>query len=719
MEGLFGATCLALILACFGVGALNPDFDKETLALQLALTDWTSDASKRELGDVIHGLFPMNVSAECSKATNEWAYALTQKDGIAIKMVDAFGKVPAGLLLGHLLILGHFDECLNLTRQNNDTGKWEPAANYCLTRLDHPLIRSSLPAMPAYGVCLPVECANGHDANAFVTGLFPAVLRAAKGLEGVRSICVKTMPKTEGFYVMATLIVLIAFVVTAAGVVDCLYRRRYKNSHNGDLNGGDATEVFDQTKVSGKGLVITSKHLEIQRKQKYGYANVPAFLKPLLCFNIMTNFRSIVSAGTEGEISFLHGFRVLSLWWIILGHTYYLGRNFFENSLMFFDDVRSAGFQIVLNAGYAVDSFFLLSGLLIAYVLFRDLAKHDGKLNWVLVYFHRWWRLTPVYMFVMLFYVYVLPYGIKSPFKLLIAQEGIPTDYCKSHWWTNILYINNFFPVLKNRQCMNWTWFLALDMQFFIITPLLVIILYRSRAFGLAIIGVIVAACVATTMGLIGYYGLPVHFWQGPVYNTNVTGYNKDVDYIYEKPYTRITPFVIGVVLGYIFVNRPVDKQAAKRPLIGFVGWLTSFALAVPLLWGFYFSGWNPADREQGMSVGARVVYGGLQRLGWSLVVGWILFACQYGYAGPVRQFLGSRFWRPLSNLTYGAYLVHMLTIQLYFASQRHMIFYSPLNMIMIFIGQIVLAYGVALLIAVLVEVPLLRLERLIVRRSL
>lgn len=60
-----------------------------------------------------------------------------------------------------------------------------------------------------------------------------------------------------------------------------------------------------------------------------------------------------------------------------------------------------------------------------------------------------------------------------------------------------------------------------------------------------------------------------------------------------------------------------------------------------------------------------------------------------------------------------------LVALQLYFASQRHMIFYSPLNMATIFLSQVVLSYLVALGLAVMIEVPLLRLERLIVRRSL
>lgn len=132
----------------------------------------------------------------------------------------------------------------------------------------------------------------------------------------------------------------------------------------------------------------------------------------------------------------------------------------------------------------------------------------------------------------------------------------------------------------------------------------------------------------------------------------------------HEKPYTRIIPFVIGVLLGYIFVTVDSYKFPGNGRLMGAVGWAIATAIAIPLLFGFYFNEWYVEQPPQLMSIGSRIIYGGMQRLGWSLVVGWILFACQYGYAGPVRRFLGSRFWRPLSNLTYGAYLVHMLTLQ-------------------------------------------------------
>lgn len=46
-----------------------------------------------------------------------------------------------------------------------------------------------------------------------------------------------------------------------------------------------------------------------------------------------------------------------------------------------------------------------------------------------------------------------------------------------SFWWRNILYIHNLFPYAE--QCLTWSWSLACDMQFFIVTTLILMIYIR------------------------------------------------------------------------------------------------------------------------------------------------------------------------------------------------------------------------------------------------
>ena len=55
-------------------------------------------------------------------------------------------------------------------------------------------------------------------------------------------------------------------------------------------------------------------------------------------------------------------------------------------------------------------------------------------------------RLTPAYMFVLLFYDKLNGFLGDGPFWYQ-AQEKNP---CDKYWWTNLLYINNFYPTSMN-----------------------------------------------------------------------------------------------------------------------------------------------------------------------------------------------------------------------------------------------------------------------------
>lgn len=52
------------------------------------------------------------------------------------------------------------------------------------------------------------------------------------------------------------------------------------------------------------------------------------------------------------------------------------------------------------------------------------------------------------------------------------------TSICEETWWSNLLYINNFYPADYKKQCVPWAWYLADDMQFFIV-GMIILSLYR------------------------------------------------------------------------------------------------------------------------------------------------------------------------------------------------------------------------------------------------
>jgi len=97
-------------------------------------------------------------------------------------------------------------------------------------------------------------------------------------------------------------------------------------------------------------------------------------------------------------------------------------------------------FQTLENATISVDTFFLISGFLVAYLLLKELDRNKGRFNIALFYLHRYLRLTPVYAIILGFIATLLVYIGSGPAWSTVVQES---EQCRQHWWNNLLYINN------------------------------------------------------------------------------------------------------------------------------------------------------------------------------------------------------------------------------------------------------------------------------------
>ena len=77
-------------------------------------------------------------------------------------------------------------------------------------------------------------------------------------------------------------------------------------------------------------------------------------------------------------------------------------------------------------------------------------------------------------------------------------------DQCAKNPWTNLLYINNFFTGTQlnpnsatyasrpdDGQCLGQTWYLANDMQFFILAPPIIYVIWKWKRIGLALSGIL------------------------------------------------------------------------------------------------------------------------------------------------------------------------------------------------------------------------------------
>jgi peptidoglycan/LPS O-acetylase OafA/YrhL len=85
-------------------------------------------------------------------------------------------------------------------------------------------------------------------------------------------------------------------------------------------------------------------------------------------------------------------------------------------------------------------------------------------------------RLAPMYYFTLIvFWLVVVLCGGEGP----LFFEFNNMNNCEDNWLWHLLFVNNLIPWRQRDTCMSWTWYLACEMQFFLILPVLVELYFR------------------------------------------------------------------------------------------------------------------------------------------------------------------------------------------------------------------------------------------------
>lgn len=76
----------------------------------------------------------------------------------------------------------------------------------------------------------------------------------------------------------------------------------------------------------------------------------------------------------------------------------------------------------------------------------------------------------PLNIVLMLFAMYLMPKIGYGPIWKTYEEVMAP---CSDYWWTNVLFVNNFYPSSFDDKCLPWNWFLPVYIQLSLILPLL------------------------------------------------------------------------------------------------------------------------------------------------------------------------------------------------------------------------------------------------------
>ncbi|OQV20744.1 Nose resistant to fluoxetine protein 6 [Hypsibius exemplaris] len=640
-----------------------------------------------------------------------------------IRFVDAQPKPPSAILEGDITWLGAFHECMNISQYRNSS-KPTPASKllvgqYCLVSVgvEEPgnysvaKIRVSellqIPKALRAGVCVPDSC-SAND----VRGLFEIALAALVtkfpdlGHENLSITDVKCparlIPMDGPAITVIVILVAFATIVLIASLYDVLtngFFRHHSDPLERNMDSASNYTPLSDTNTSDTDLDFT----------KDGGRSVLG--RVCISLSAISNTRKLFGCGLApavGELRWIHGVRVLSMVWIILGQSYALGLPVFNNLAMLPEAMKGLFAQIIVQSTFAVDTFLFLSGFLVSYRFLGELAAGFDCFRLIRFYLNRYLRLFPVYMIILGVYAALTKYISSGP---LWPQDEAMLGNCSSLAWSNAFYINNY--IQPEQMCMPWTWYIAVDFQLFAIAPLIVVALYVVWQAGVALCAVGVLAAVVAAGVISKVMGLPpslVGFG-----STDVSAFDQDLTIKYFTSYLittycRAAPYFIGILAAF-FLRDP----AAVRKLGFFAvicGWFVALLSIAVVVFGLV-----PGFNGYPLSVDAAAAFNSLSHVAWAVALAWIAYSCMTGAVKGVDRVLGWSMWRPLSTISYSVYLISPIIICIYYLSREETIRFSHWNTLVVFGGNLVISFVLGYVVYIFIEAPVRSLVQLLMRR--
>ena len=191
------------------------------------------------------------------------------------------------------------------------------------------------------------------------------------------------------------------------------------------------------------------------------------------------------------------------------------------------------------------------------------------------------------------------------------------------------MFINNFdnSESGSSTACYNISWYLAVDMQLYLIAPIVLVAFYFSLSAGTTLI---LAGCVGSIIAtylLFEKYDIPADM----IGNVDQKYF---FDVVYSKPWVRCTPYLIGLLNGYLLAVYGNRKVRLNR-IFCFCGWIIAFIIA-----GFCLFANYDYDRGVHWSIFSRASFYNFHRIGWAFFICWVVGANHMGWSGPINNFM-------------------------------------------------------------------------------
>ncbi|XP_019871049.2 O-acyltransferase like protein [Aethina tumida] len=286
----------------------------------------------------------------------------------------------------------------------------------------------------------------------------------------------------------------------------------------------------------------------------------------------------------------------------------------------------------------------------------------------------------------------------------------IGTEYtnCRKNWWANLLYINNYID--NENMCMQQTWYLASDTQLFLVSLIVLSLIWKFQRYAKIILGInlIIGMMIPGIVSYVVQSDIVIRQFPEPLYHLLLKIPHWHL--LYASGYSNLGGYAIGLCCGYIYYKNLNAKINVKKIHV-VLWWILSFGLCIFIILiagimykedftysrlgaAFYWSvGKNLF--ALGVAIG---IYGTTLNIGW--FAKWILEL-------PNVQILG--------RLTYSTYIVHVALAKFRAGTIRSPLFISDYYFFFTAMSDILISYLVGTMLCIAFEMPISALQKIFV----
>lgn len=281
--------------------------------------------------------------------------------------------------------------------------------------------------------------------------------------------------------------------------------------------------------------------------------------------------------------------------------------------------------------------------------------------------------------------------------------QDMTIEKCKTWWWTNLLYINNWWHF--DDMCLFHTWTYSADFQLYALCFATFILMIKDKRKGLiSIFSFIVFGCLMSA-GVTYFKDLAAY----PNFHAIDARQYDYSTWFYFHTYHTIPAYFVGVLTAYLFLeNKKIDEKYV--PLVWVI--VMSMGLSTQVL-PYYFTFDGVSHR------GIELLFAGLHRL--FFVVGWVWtgYLCCFNLGGIIQYWYEFPYFVPFGRMSTSVFLAHYSFIWFDLANSQDVVNTRVWSLGMRCCYTVVCSYAYSYCIYLLFEAPSMSIAKMFMRRSL